>query len=256
MSSPQQNHDQILAELRQEFLDEARERIDSMQASLGTTNDDKSDVLIAIRREAHNLKGMGGSFGFPIIGLIAHRLEDYISGLGTLDQRHVSDVDIFLDHLQNIIEAGRDPVENDAGALIRGLPAHPSLEGGESDARNIEILLVSPSRAVSQIVVHALRTQGYRVTTAHTAWEAIEIAVRARPDLIITSAVMSGVSGIDFIRALGAMAVTENLPISILTSFSKDHQELKRLPAKVPVIRMGNSFDEDLAETIAKFSLA
>ena len=140
--------------------------------------------------------------------------------------------------------------------LVRGLPAHPGARFGSARTRNVEILLVSPSRAVSEIALHTLRSLGFRVTTARTAWEALELAVRARPDLIITSAVMTGVSGIDLTRAFAAMTVTEDLPIAVLTSFSKDHPELRKLPPDVAVISLDKNLEEDLAEVIANFSLA
>ena len=94
------------------------------------------------------------------------------------------------------------------------------------------------------------------MTTARTAWEALEFAVRARPDLIITSAVMTGVSGIDLSRAFAAMAVTEDLPMAVLTSFDKNHPELRKLPSQVAVIRLDKTLEEDLAEVITTFSLA
>ncbi len=255
-SAVQPNHDHIIARLSQEFLTDAQERIGVIEKVLGTGGGPDPDALMTIRREAHNLKGMGGSFGFPVISLIAHRLEDYISGLETLDERHVSDVAVFVDRMQDIVEAGRDPDDGAASALVRGLPAHPSFDFGQSEAPDVEVLLVSPSKTVSQMAMHTLRALGYRVTTARSAWEAIGIAVRVRPDLIITSAVMAGVSGVDLVRALAAMTATEGLSIAVLTSFSRDHQELRRLPSEVPVIGLGDTFDADLAEIIAEFGLA
>ncbi len=211
---------------------------------------------MTVRREVHNLKGMGGSFGFPVISLIAHRLEDYIAELPSLDVRQAADATVFVDRMQDIVELGRDPDDADAGNLVRGLPAHPSFQSGAPEIRNVEILLVSPSRAVSQIVLRTLRSLGYRVTTAGSAWQAIELAIRTRPDLIITSAVMAGISGIDLSRAFAAMAVTEDLPMAVLTSFSKDHPELQHLPPEVAVISLDKAFEEDLAEVITKFALA
>jgi len=247
-------YDHILDSFRDEFLTDARERLGLIEGALGGKGGAGS--LVTLRREVHNLKGMGGSFGFPVISLIAHRLEDYIAELPALDARHAADATVFVDRMQDIVELGRDPDDVDAGNLVRGLPAHPSFQFGATEMREVEILLVSPSRAVSQIALRTLRSLGYRVTTARSAWEALELAVRARPDLIITSAVMAGVSGIDLSRAFAVMTVTEDLPIAVLTSFEKDHPELKQLPADVAVISLDKTFEEDLAEVITKFSLA
>ena len=254
-SAAQPNHDHIIARLSQEFLIDAQERIGVVEKALGAGGGADPDALMTIRREVHNIKGTGGSFGFPVISLIAHRLEDYLSGLDTLDDRQVSDVAVFVDRLQDIVEAGRDPDDGAAGTLVRSLPAHPGAEFDESKVRDVEVLLVSPSKTLSQVTVYTLRACGYRVTTARTAWEAIEIAVRAQPDLIITSAVMAGVSGVDLLRALASMTATEGVPVAVLTSFSKDHQELQKLPDGAPVIRLGDNFDDDLADIITQYGL-
>ncbi len=249
-------YDHILDELRDEFLTDACERLGLIEGALGGKGGAGTGSLVTVRREVHNLKGMGGSFGFPVISLIAHRLEDYIAELPTLDARQAADATIFVDRMQDIVERGRDPDDADAHNLVRGLPAHPSFQFGSTEMRDVEILLVSPSRAVSQIALRTLRSLGYRVTTARTAWEALELAVRARPDLIITSAVMAGVNGIDLSRAFAAMTVTKDLPMAVLTSFEKDHPELRQLPSEVAVISLDKTFEEDLAEVITNFSLA
>lgn len=254
-SAAQKKHEQILAQLSQEFLTDAGERIGVIEKALGDGNRNPETVM-TIRRETHNIKGTGASFGFPIVGLIAHRLEDYVSGLDVLEERHVSDIAVFLDRLLDIVEAGREPDDKAAEALVRSLPAHPGVDFELADAVETEVLLVSPSKTISLATMQTLRACGYRVTTARTALEAIEIAVRSRPDLIITSAVMAGVSGNDLVRALEAITATRGLPVAVLTSLSKGHQELSQMPPEVPVIRLGNSFDEDLAEVITGFGLA
>lgn len=254
-SAAERKLERIIAQLSQEYLADAGERLGVIEEALGSDGVPHPDVLTTLRREAHNLKGMGGSFGFPFVSLIAHRLEDYISGLDALDERQISDILVFIDRLHDIIDAGHDPADSEAGALVRGLPAHPSAEFDLSGALDVEILLVSPSKTLTQVAANTLRGCGYRVTTASTACEAIEIAVRAQPDLIITSAVMAGVTGIELVRVLGVIGATEKLPVVVLTSFAKDHQELQSLPPGAPVIRLGETFDDDLAEIIIGLGL-
>ena len=75
-------YDHILDALRGEFLVDVRERLEVIEEALGGSGGGGAgrgggagaEALLTIRREAHNLKGMGGSFGFPVISLIAHRL--------------------------------------------------------------------------------------------------------------------------------------------------------------------------------------
>jgi CheY-like chemotaxis protein len=255
-STIQDYHDPVVALLRQEFLSDAAERIDVINGALESVNGRGAgrggDGLLTIRREAHNLKGMGGSFDFPVVSLIARRLEDYIVGLEALHETHTAEIRVFTGHLRDIIDSGRD-LDGDAAAfLLRNLPIHHGPGTEHLEGHKVEVLLVSPSLAVSQITAHALRTLGCRVTTVGSAAEAIEIAARTRPDLVLTSAVMDGVSGTDLVRALAAMTATESLPSAVLTSFSKEHHELQNLPAEASVIRLGDALGEDLARVIAK----
>lgn len=254
-STAQLTDEQIVARLSQDFLIDAGERIAMIEKVLGTGGGPDPDAVMTIRREAHNIKGTGGTFGFPVIGLIAHRLEDYMSGLDAFDERHVSDVHVFVDRMMDIVEAGRDPDDSAAEALVRGLPAHPGADIELADALGLEVLLVSPSKTISLATMKTLRARGCRVTTARTALQAIEIAVQTRPDLIITSTVMDGVSGHDLVRALGVITATQGLPVAVLTSFSKTHADLEQFPSTVPVIRLGDSFDGDLAEAITRLGL-
>ena len=79
MSGTDIENEGILVELRREFLIEARDRLDDAQAALeGIYNNtiDRTEEVTVIRRNVHSLKGMGKSFGFPTVSLVAHRLED------------------------------------------------------------------------------------------------------------------------------------------------------------------------------------
>ena len=52
------------------------------------------------------------------------------------------------------------------------------------------------------------------------------------------------------------MAVTEELPVAVLTSFDNAHPELRQLPQNVAVNSLETNFEEDLTGVFANFSLA
>ncbi len=69
----------IVDQLRDEFLADARDRLVQMQEAIElafATGNAGGDTLVALRRQGHNLKGMGGGFGFPSISVVAHLMED------------------------------------------------------------------------------------------------------------------------------------------------------------------------------------
>ncbi len=92
---------------------------------------------------------------------------------------------------------------------------------------------------------------GYRVTIVTATVAALEQVVRTRPDMVIISAVMPGLSGIDLAVALSAMPETRNIPCALITSLRPDDEHLAFVPDRVPIIRKGSAFGDDLAAALS-----
>jgi HPt (histidine-containing phosphotransfer) domain-containing protein len=73
--------DHELNELKREFLDEARGKVDEMQSALETAPDPAS--LDRLAYLAHQLKGSGGSYGYQRISADAAELEKTIETIAT-----------------------------------------------------------------------------------------------------------------------------------------------------------------------------
>ncbi len=250
--------DDIFAQLRQDFLTDTRERLDHMESA--ATESEDANALLSIRREAHSIKGMAGSIGFPSITTIAHRLEDFVAELTGLSEAHASQVLVYIDCLRVIVESGRDPGDQNTATILRALPAHIHVPDSPGDfevkaARRVEVLLIAPGRAVRQMITGELRALGFRVSAVSSPWQALELAARTQPDLVITSAVMDQLSGIDLARALRAMAATENQPLALLTSLEDTHPDLKRLPGDVAVIHLNRAVTDELGDMVTRFDL-
>ena len=113
-----------------------------------------------------------------------------------------------------------------------------------------EFLLVEPQKAFAKIITRELQSCGFRVVSATKSYEAIELAARTRPDMILISAVLDEIDGVDVVKMLKVPAVTQSIPVGLLTSFDRDHPKLKDLPKEVPLLRKGPSFGDDLADLL------
>ncbi|WP_159104292.1 hypothetical protein [Sneathiella glossodoripedis] len=51
------------------------------------------------------------------------------------------------------------------------------------------------------------------------------------------------------------MPVTKNIPVAVLTSLEPEHPDLKPLPIAVGLIRRGDQFGSDLADTLQRFRI-
>ena len=98
--------DQELDELRREFLDEAREKVEEMQKTLGESNPESLERLAYL---AHQLKGSGGSYGYQRISTDAAEVEkavESIDGDGVLPPR-----------VREYVASLRDEIERRAAEL-------------------------------------------------------------------------------------------------------------------------------------------
>jgi twitching motility two-component system response regulator PilH len=84
------------------------------------------------------------------------------------------------------------------------------------------VLVVDDSPTDRQFLTDLLAKNGYKVTTAENAEEAITKAKSQRPDLVLMDVVMPGQNGFQATRALTKDEATKNIPIIICTTKGQD----------------------------------
>ncbi|TAD91904.1 MAG: DNA-binding response regulator [Alphaproteobacteria bacterium] len=243
-------------QLTSEFQDEARDTLNAMDVLLGNVRSrlvKAEDALGRMRRDTHNLRIGAKSVGLAACDLILYRLDDYLADLKALDDRHLDDIQAFTDRIRAVLEG--EPVGEDLKSVARALPAKKTFDIGDIQVLNIEILLVGPNRTASRLIERELQACGYRVVNVQRSFEALEMAVQSRPDLVISAAMLDVLSGVDLACALNAMPSTRGIPFALLTSFEWGHPELDGLPPTAAIIRKGPKFGDDLAEALSRFGI-
>lgn len=237
---------EMVANLLTDFLDTTREGVSGLDKALRPGAD-----LQPYRRFAFETKGAAHNFGQPLLALVSQRMEDYLSAIDTAGERAVEDLRRFLDTLDDCL-AGRLNGDADPGLVVRQLPARPAMfDIGAVEKRDVEVMLVMLHGAQTHYVEREMQECGYRVTIVTSTIAALEQAVRARPDIVVISAVMPGLSGIDLTVALTAMPDTRNIPVALITSLEPDDEQLGFVPDRVPIIRKGRDFGDDLARALS-----
>jgi CheY-like chemotaxis protein len=247
--------------LESEFLEEVQDIVAALDVLLGNLRSKTvkpDEGLARLGRDMLTIATRGRALDQAVITVIAHRLGEFASDLKELVDSDLDDMAAFLEALRKVAEAPQAFVGEPGKNLIRSLPAR--LKAGGFDPKdvkitNVEILLVVPEKAMSRIVERELAACGYRVSNARNAFQAIETAFVSQPDMVIASAVLEGLSGIDLACALSSMPSTRKMPVAILTSFQAGHPSLEGLPPSVPLIRKGATFGDDLAEAFAKLKI-
>jgi CheY-like chemotaxis protein/HPt (histidine-containing phosphotransfer) domain-containing protein len=246
------DHDDIIERLKAEFLDFAADALDELDTLITAGRDpdgDHENIIDAVRRGCHNLKGMGGSFGYPLITLLSHRMEDYFAGRDRLNNRTLLDGQFFLDRMREVLEGRFDGIAE--ADVVRTLPAKTNFEVEDIVKQDIEVLLIMPRNTATKIIETELQACGYRVVTETEPFSAIETAIRTCPNLILAAGVMEDLSGIDLACALHAMPISRDLPFVLVTSLEPSRPSFAALPPTVPVVRKGDTFGDDLAIALA-----
>jgi two-component system, OmpR family, alkaline phosphatase synthesis response regulator PhoP len=92
-----------------------------------------------------------------------------------------------------------------------------------------KILIADDEPDILEIVQYNLQNEGYEVTTAKNGNEAIELAKRFNPDLIILDIMMPGKNGIEVCNILRMQPVFNDTLIIFLTALSDEVTEVKGL---------------------------
>jgi chemotaxis protein histidine kinase CheA len=257
------NYDDMVRQLDIEYHDDASERIADMAQCLAQIGEDgPNEALISkLRRQGHNLKGTAASFGYPVITMIAHRLETYINDMRQWEQATLTDLYRFVDLMGEMLDRPVQPSDDEISQIVRSLPAQSMVPAAQTAAnmdiqvKVVEILLVTPTRTIAKLLSQQIIACGFRVNSVSDPIEGLTMAIRTRPDMIITSQAMKGMSGVDLICALKSIAVTERIPACILTSQELGAAVFERLPAGTMMLRTGDQFADDFGSAIAQCGL-
>jgi chemotaxis protein histidine kinase CheA len=259
VASPAAQIDDPFENLRQTFREESEERLIGMDKLIEQVLEGEvpfETALRQLRRDTHTLKGMGDASGFPLVSMVAYRLESYLDDLdATRTDFVLMDIRAHVDAMEDAIDRHTPPDDAAIAKALRALPTPRSFNPGDVELRNVEALLVTSSRVVGRLVARDLAACGIRAVLTQSPTEAFVLAIRTKPNLIIASATMAELPGTDLVRALSAMASTNRIPMAILTSFSEGELAKKGLPAGVPTIRTGEHLSDDLAQLITTYGI-
>lgn len=239
-----------------EFVEEVRDTLSGLEVLIGNLRSNTAPVkesLGRLQRDMLNIAVRGSTMDQPLVTIVAHRFGEYIADLSELEPRHLDDMLVFIDQMRQALEGKA----TSSAAVVRALPTRINTNFNPADVKitNIEVMLVTSDRATGRIVEREFQACGYRVSTVRSPFQALEMAVRTRPDLVVISGVLDDLTGVDLATAFATMPSTRDIKVAMLTSYGWGHQSLHELPARVPVIRKGSGFGDDLAEALARLQI-
>ena len=96
-------------------------------------------------------------------------------------------------------------------------------EGGKMG--KIMVLVAEDNEDVRTMMTYLLKTYGYEVIEASDGYEAVEMAVKAKPDLILMDIAMPVLDGVQAVLAIRQHEDLVKVPIVALTAFGDYYAE-------------------------------
>ena len=91
------------------------------------------------------------------------------------------------------------------------------------------ILVVDDEPDIVALVVYHLAKVGYRVSSASTGPDALAVAKRERPALVVLDLMLPGMSGFDVLREIRSDAGTKDVAVLMLTARKEEPDRIKGL---------------------------
>ncbi|MBP6072124.1 MAG: response regulator transcription factor [Flavobacterium sp.] len=92
--------------------------------------------------------------------------------------------------------------------------------------KEIKILLVDDEQDILEIVGYNLSQEGYKIVTASNGREAIAVAKKELPNLIIMDVMMPEMDGMEACEAIRKLPELQNVIITFLTARSEDYSQV------------------------------
>ena len=118
-----------------------------------------------------------------------------------------------------------------------------------------KILIVDDDPAVIEYLKTLLGLQGYEIILAADGVQAMEKAMKVKPDLIILDIMMPGGSGVTVYNRLKQSTLTQKIPIMFLTAMPQDQAREKMPPPQDQVLILSKPVDQDGFLTTVKAQL-
>jgi chemotaxis protein histidine kinase CheA len=192
----------VLQKLKEKYLSELPGKIDDME-DIALRMDDPDKFLEyspELYRLAHSLKGSAGSYGFPDLTAICHRVEDYLEPVSSDDttaQEEVSDlilrhIDLMREYV-SLVQEG-ETLFSQIGDKLNSLKR-------DNLATTYSGLLVDGSLTTSQLCLSILKTYPIEFTVVEDGITALERLLAEDFDVLITAMELANLNGLALVAA-------------------------------------------------------
>ena len=122
----------------------------------------------------------------------------------------------------------------------------------QTEPRGVRILVVDDERRNRQLLEVMLGAEGYTVTTATCASEALEVVAQDPPDLVVLDVMMPGVDGYQVAAQLKGDPATSGIPVILLSALDDRNSRAHGLTSGAEVFLTKPVNREELSEEVRR----
>jgi chemotaxis protein histidine kinase CheA len=137
--------DDILAQMKENFIETAHEKLDRMNEILEifiSGNGQNSALQEELRREIHSLKGLGGTFQMPMVSKLCHAFEEFLQPEVIFNPELSIQSQAFVDRIIAFMHDDKMNIATNKQDWLEGLPSKKEVSLQASD-ESIPLVLLS-----------------------------------------------------------------------------------------------------------------
>ncbi|MDH5218424.1 MAG: Hpt domain-containing protein [Gammaproteobacteria bacterium] len=205
------------------------------------------ETYFAIYRQAHSLKGSGGTYGYPIISTICHQFEDYLSEFEDVNKTVNGDTTDQILRFIDLLKATSEKMlagDNDFNDIenklkeIKSLHAQTQLAG----------LVVDSSKSNAKLIAAGLSGPRISITQSYDGIDALQRLLHKHYDFLITSKEVSTLNGLALVAAVRLGSKHNKNIKAVLVTSDKSFSNNKEYQIDQVVIK-----DKNFIQTITTF---
>ncbi|MDV7338688.1 Hpt domain-containing protein [Terasakiella sp. A23] len=211
--------EEILAQMKDKFLETAQEKLDRLNEILqefergaGQDRALQEEYL----REIHSLKGMGGTFQMPLVTKLCHNFEAFLEGETSYTTDLVNASQLYVDRLSDLIESDEGDNEGALDQWLQGLPQRGDALGNSEEAIGLSALVVTNDDHEIAVIKENFESNGIQVHGLKNPFHAYEVALTKKPSVIIASQTLREMDGAELLRSLGAMKTLSKVQFAMI----------------------------------------
>ncbi|NVK18305.1 MAG: Hpt domain-containing protein [Methylocystaceae bacterium] len=201
--------EEILAQMKNKFLDTAQEKLDRLNeilAELKASDGNKASLIDEFRREIHSLKGMGGTFQMPLVTQICHVFEAFLEGEDEFDLSLIEKSQLYVDRIADLIESDQADDETTLNYWLSGLPDKRQDDSSpQEEPVKQSALIICDDEAIANGLKDVFEESGFTCIAVKSPFRGYELAIKSKPTVIIASQVFTDMDGAELLRSLGAV---------------------------------------------------